>query len=153
MNATANPIETLLNFINAFQLETQTAPSQADIAARFTEWRDLSWWLNHLVDMGYLLSSRLVYVISAEGLTALERATGVQKLVSGSMVIGYDVADGDASWKVFKGVIAGLRNGRNVNASIIANDPRLMGVSRARHEAVYFSEWFPRETALRFWEE
>lgn len=151
MNEITNPIETLLTFINAFQLETGTSPSGADIAERFTEWRDLSWWLNHLVDMGYLLSSRLVYVISAEGLTALERATGVQMIASGSMVIGYDVADGDAAWKEFKGAIAGLRNGWHVQAHFIGNDPRLMGVSRAHHEAVYFSEWFPRETALRFW--
>lgn len=141
----------LLNFVNVTQLETQTLPTQADIAARFPESADVSWWLNHLVGQGLLISHMLTYAITDKGLTQLERLTGVSVLVSSTMIISIDPADDPAAFNEFKEIVLNHRNSPDdFNAQFMNNHPKLMYGNSKKLFAVYFSDFFPAETAANF---
>lgn len=61
----------VLEYINTYQLTFNQVATQADIAARFTEVPDVSYFLLRLEQEGAVVQSRLLYAITAEGLDRL----------------------------------------------------------------------------------
>lgn len=61
----------ILNFVNAFQLETNTLPTSAEISARFPERRYIAEWLARLVTSGELMCHMGAYAITSAGLDAI----------------------------------------------------------------------------------
>ena len=63
-----NKSAAVIQFVNSFQLETQTVPTSADIAKRFPEMPDVAEVLRDCVQDEFLVTHALSYAVTMGGL-------------------------------------------------------------------------------------